>query len=157
MARKSAPTYYRTTRYRKLIRAPTSFVYRWCTDYREDDDRITNDLYHFRSKVVLREPDRVIRIITVPGRDRNRCTDVEIITLKPPLRWSLEKFSLTDDETGEYRLTRKGPALTCLEMRFKTKWKGTIPPSRTAYRALFHQVWDRYVETIEREFVQSAR
>jgi hypothetical protein len=143
---------YQTYRFRKLIHAALPFVFRWCTDYREDDDRITDSIYHYHAKIVLREPGRVVRVITVPGRDRNRSTDVEIISLLPPDRWRLDKFSVTDDETGSYRLTRKGRALTSLEMRFRRVWKVGKLPNQERYRALFNQVWDRYVKVMEADY-----
>lgn len=98
MTGRQPQVHYRTLRFNKLIHAPLPFVFRWCTDYRDDDDRITDSIYHYRSEIVLREPDRIVRIITVPGTDRNRSTDVEIITLRPPNRWHLEKFSFSDDD-----------------------------------------------------------
>ena len=150
VAPKPVPTRDRTLRFRKLIRAPLPFVYRWCTNYREDDDAITDDIDTYRVKIVLREPGRIVRIIVVPGSDRN--TDVEIISLLPPNRWRLNKFSVTDDQTGYYRLTRTGPRLTALEMRFREMWKTRHPPEREQYRTLFNRVWDRYVEAIETDF-----
>ncbi|MFZ1023231.1 MAG: hypothetical protein WAN87_03765 [Thermoplasmata archaeon] len=155
MALGSTRVRYRTTRYRKLIRAPLPFVYRWCTDYRNDDDRLTNSIYQYRSRIVLSERARVIRIITVPGRNRNRSTDVEIITLQPPNRWHLDKFSVSDDEKGDYRLISKRPQLTVLEMRFRTAWKVTRLPDLRRYKALFNRVWDKYVDLIEKEFGRS--
>ena len=151
MARRFPPR-YRTLRFHKLVRAPLPFVYRWCTDYRDDDDRLTNDLYHYEARVVLREPERVVRIIVVPGRDRNRHTDVEIISLLPPDRWRMTKLSVTDDESASYRLHPEGPELTRLDMRFRETWKSTAVPDRRRYRALFHEVWDRYVQTMEAEY-----
>jgi hypothetical protein len=147
---------YRTTRYRKLIRASLPFVYRWCTDYRNDDDRLTNSIYHYRSKIVLKERGRVVRVIVVPGRDRNRSTDVEVVSLRPPNRWHLDKFSVSDDKIGDYRLRRKRPQLTVLEMRFRTKWKVARLPNQKRYRSLFNRVWDRYVELMEREFARGS-
>jgi hypothetical protein len=155
MAQAGTRVRYRSTRYRKVIHAPLSFVFRWCTDYRNDDDRLTDSIYHYRSRIVLKERDRVIRIITVPGRDRNRSTDVEIISLRPPNRWRLDKFSVSDDNTGEYRLIRNGPRLTVLEIRFRTRWKVKRLPDMRRYRALFNRVWDKYVELIEKEFARS--
>lgn len=152
MERRKPSARVRTLRFCKLIHAPLSFVYAWCTDYREDDDRITNSIYHYRARIVLRESTRIVRIIVVPGRDRNRSTDVELISLMPPNRWHLKKLSVTDDKTGEYRLLRKGPRLTALEMRFREKWKTRTVPDRKKYRALFDHVWDRYVETMESEY-----
>lgn len=141
-----------TLRFRKLIHAPLRFVYRWCTDFREDDDAITNSIYHYSARIVLRERSRLVRIIMVPGPDRNRNTDVEIITLVPPDRWRLRKLSVSDDETGSYRLTRKGSTLTRLDMRFHRTWKTGRAPATARYRALFERVWDRYVSAIEKEY-----
>ncbi|MGB6501370.1 MAG: hypothetical protein WBG19_08240 [Thermoplasmata archaeon] len=148
---------YRAFGFRKLVHAPLRFVFRWCTDYRDDDDRITDSIYHYRAKIVLRESARVVRIITVPGRDRNRNTDVEVISLRPPAGWRLDKFSVTDDETGWYRLTRKGRALTSIDMRFRRRWKAGKPPDQKRYRALFDRVWDRYVEVMEAEYRHQLR
>ena len=113
---------------------------------------MTRSIYHYRAKIVLRERTRIVRIITVPGSDRNRSTDVEIISLFPPDRWKLDKLSVTDDETGTYRLTRRGRDHTGLEMRFRRKWKAGYLPNQDRYRALFSRVWDRYVEIMEQEF-----
>jgi len=141
-----------TLRFHKLVRAPLRFVYQWCTDYRDDDDRITDSIYHYKATIILREASRIVRTIVVPGSDRNQSTDVEIISLRPPNRWSLRKFSVTDDETATYRLTRKGVALTRIDIRIHRTWKLRNPPNRTRYRALFNQVWDRYVTVMEQEF-----
>jgi hypothetical protein len=156
MARRHVRVKYRTLRFRKIVRAPLPFVFRWCTDYRADDDRITDSIYHYQARVVLREPSRIVRIITVPGRDRNRNTDVEIISLRPPDRWHLNKRSVTNDEIGTYRLIRKGSRVTLLEMRFRQSWKIRNLPDRARYRTLFHRVWDRYVEVMETEFRRLA-
>jgi hypothetical protein len=151
-ARRTVRPIYQTYRFRKLVHAPLPFVFRWCTDYREDDDRITDSIYQYRANILLKEPARIVRVITVAGKDRNRSTDVEIISLLPPDRWRLEKFSVTDDESGSYRLTRQGRALTSLEMRFRRIWKVGRLPDQERYLALFNQVWDRYVEIMEADY-----
>jgi len=157
MVRRQPRGSVQVTRYRKLIRAPLPFVFRWCTDFREDDNRITDSIYHYRAEILLREPSRIVRLITVPGRERNRATDVEIISVHPPDRWRLEKLSVTDDEVGHYRLTSRGPALTALEMRFRKRWKVSRLPDQDRYRRLFHTVWDRYVSVIESEYRRSRK
>lgn len=144
-------------RFHQIVHAPLPFVFRWCTDFREDDDRITDDIYHYAARILLREPARFVREVVVPGRDRNRCTEIEVIRLAPPDRWSLEKFSVTDDKTGRYRLTALGPRRTRIEMSFRETWKGPRPPSRSRYRALFGTVWARYAQTIEREYRRARR
>lgn len=152
MPSQSRSAVVQTLEFTKHIRAPARFVFRWCTDYRDDDDRITNSIYHYRAKIVLREPNRIVRVITVPGKDLNRSTDVEIIQLRPPDRWRLTKLSWTDDEIGSYQLTATGTRDTVLKMRFRRTWKDGHPPDLLRYRRLFHRVWDRYVAVIEEEF-----
>lgn len=142
----------RILRFRKVIRAPLGFVYRWCTDFREDDDHLTRSLYRYRARIPLREPDRIVRLIEVPGRNRNRSTDVEVIRLRPPDRWELEKMSWSEDETGRYRLRRLGSGRTQLDLRFEERWKRRRPPALARYRAFFDRVWDRYVALIEAEY-----
>jgi hypothetical protein len=146
----------RTLSFHKLIHAPLAFVFAWCTDYREDDDRITDDIYHYRARVILRQPHRVVRVVQVPGRVRNRATDVELISLFPPDRWTLRKLSVTDDKFGSYRLRPARRGWTRLDMRFRESWTAARPPSRRRYRALFNVVWDRYVQKIEQEFLRSV-
>jgi hypothetical protein len=155
--RRGSRVTHRTLRFRKLVHAPLAFVYRWCTDYREDDDRITDDIYHYQAKIALREPDRIVRVITVPGGHPNRDTDVELIFLLPPDRWHLKKFSLSDDKTGSYHLTKVGPDLTSIEMVFRETWKVSHVPDRERYRTLFNGVWDRYVEVMEKAYRRQAR
>lgn len=157
MTRLHTKTTVRIYRFRKLIRAPLPFVFRWCTDYREDDSRITDSIYHYQARIAFREPGRIVRIISLPGRNRNRNTDVEIITLRPPNRWHLTKYSVTNDEAGDYWLTLRGPRLTLLEMRFRQKWKIGRLPDRKRYELLFNKVWDRYVDTIEIAFLRGGK
>jgi hypothetical protein len=152
MVRRNRAFHRRTLSFRKTVGAPMSYVFRWCTDFREDDDRLTNDIYHYSARIVLREPRRVVRVVEVPGRDRNRCTEVEVISLFPPDRWTLRKLSVTDDKTGRYRLAPDGRGRTRIEMLFRETWKAARPPSRARYRALFHRVWDRYIREMEREY-----
>jgi hypothetical protein len=143
-------------RFRKTIRAPLAFVFRWCTDYRDDDDRLTDDIYQYRTQILLREPTRIVRVVTGPGAARDRSTEVETITLRPPDQWQAVMFSADEDRNGRYRLRREAPRLTSLEMRFTQSWKVT-PSNRARYERLFNRVWDRYVETIEREFDAKIR
>ena len=152
MRRRSVQGQRRTLRFRKVIRAPLPFVYRWCTDFREDDHRLTEDIYHYAARILLREPRRIVREVVVPGPNRNRNTELEIITLAPPNGWSLRKLSVTDDKRGTYRLTSLGSNRTALEMRFQENWKASRLPNRGRYRALFDRVWDRYVQLMEAEF-----
>jgi len=152
MPRRPSRAVHRSLTFRKVIAAPLPFVFQWCTDYREDDDRITDDLYHYRARILLREPRRVVRVVTVPGGDPLRTTEVEVIRLAPPDRWTVQMYSATGDRVRRYRLRRIGPHRSALEMRFVETWKVARIPSRARYRRLFQRVWDRYVDGIERDY-----
>jgi hypothetical protein len=145
----------RAWRYRRTIRAPLSFVYRWCTDYREDDDRLTDDLYQYRAEILLREPRRVVRVIRAPVPRSRDDVELEIIELQPPDHWKAVMVSLAQDRRGVYRLRRLDRGRTAIEIRFTERWKST-PSDRGEYGALFDRVWDRYVARIESEY-QAAR
>ncbi|MCI4345153.1 MAG: hypothetical protein L3K07_00130 [Thermoplasmata archaeon] len=144
-------------RVRKLIRAPLPFVYRWCTDFREDDDRITNSIYHYRAEIVRLGPRRLLRLITLPGEQFADDTQVELIRLAPPDRWRLDLVSAELDETGSYQLRRVGRTRTLLEMRFEKRWRLRRAPDQRAYRKLFDRVWDLYVLSIEPQYGRAPK
>ncbi|MCI4362995.1 MAG: hypothetical protein L3K13_01635 [Thermoplasmata archaeon] len=133
------------------------FVYRWCTDFRTDDHRLTDSIYHYRAEVVRLGPRRLLRIITLPGEEFASGTEVELIRLGPPDRWRLDLVSAALDETGSYRLRRLGPRRTRIEMRFEKQWRLRRVPGERQYGTLFRRVWDLYAVTIERAYAGTQR
>lgn len=135
------------TRVSKTINAPLRYVYNWCTDFREDDPKITGS--KSQRKIVEKTRRRVIYV----GADATQKMEVDIVTLKPPTSWHLDAFGEEEDETGEYRLKSLGKNKTRIDMVFKDKWKNIarVPLAEESVKRT-NEVWDKYVASLEKEY-----
>ena len=145
---------YATQRIRvlKLVRAPASYVFDWCTDYRSDDWKVAKPGSHPRFRVVKLSPHRVLRI-RLTGRGR---TDpdiaVDLIRLEPPDRWHTDQVDEEELETVDYRVTAIGPETTRLEVRVTDRWMTPHFLSRTETAQRVSGAWERYVGMIETRY-----
>jgi len=143
------------TRVSKTINAPLRYVYDWCTDYSEDDPRITGS--KSQRRIVEKTGKRAIYIQIYEGADGKEKVAVNIVTLRPPASWHLDYFGEEDDETGEYRLKSLGKSKTKLDMVFKEKWKSIAKvPSIKEQLMATNEVWDKYVIALERDYNSKA-
>ncbi len=139
------------TRVSKTINAPLRFVYDWCTDFRDDDPRITGS--GSQRVVVERTKKRVIYTQIYKGADGNQKVEVDIVTLQGPTSWHLDAFGQEEDETGDYRLKSLGRNKTRLDMVFRDKWKDIAkPPSKEENAKHTSEVWDKYKAALEKEY-----
>ena len=103
----------------KIIDAPVRFVYDWCTDYREDDYKLTGAKTR---RIILEKTSR--RVVYVNYQKGSKVgLSVGIVTLSPPNRWHYDSIGDQRNVTGDYRLTKIGPSRVKLEMQFKRTWK----------------------------------
>ncbi|MGA2461570.1 MAG: hypothetical protein ABSF82_09140 [Candidatus Bathyarchaeia archaeon] len=137
----------------KEIRASLPFVFSWCTDYREDDTKITGSKN--RRKILHRSKQYVIYLTTFKGR-RHPWKAVSIVTLTPPSAWHLDFFGDHEDCRGEYRLRRVKPGLTRLSMVFNEVYKITKAPTKAEDAESTSQLWDKYIERLEADYRRSA-
>ena len=133
----------------KTIHAPLRFVYDWCTDYRETDPKITGSKAN--RKILMRTKQRVIYTESYRSRGKPR-TAVDVVTLYPPKAWHLDFVSDEDDEVGDYVLSPLGPRKTRLDMTFTESYKVAQAPSKAQYASHVSQVWDKYVEALQKEY-----
>lgn len=138
-----------TYRISKTINAPFRFVYDWCTDYREDDYKITGS--KSRRTFFEKTRERVIYAIRYPT-NRTFKRAVNIVTLHPHSGWHLDSFGEEDDEFGDYRLKKLGPRRTRLDMVFIEKWKVAEVPSKTEYLKDINRIWDKYATALEKDY-----
>ncbi|MGA2972667.1 MAG: hypothetical protein ABSE39_08615 [Candidatus Bathyarchaeia archaeon] len=133
----------------KVLHAPLSFAFKWCTDYREDDPRIIGSKN--RRSILEKTKGRVIYTNRYKsgGKTMNA---VNIVTLKPPRAWYLDSRGDEDDEIGEYRLTGLGPRRTRLDMTFVEYWKIRNYPGRAEYLSDIHRIWDKYATALEKDY-----
>jgi hypothetical protein len=138
-----------TYRVSKIINAPLRFVYEWCTDYREDDTKITGS----KSKRTILEKTKQRVIYTVRYKNRGEVWNAaNIVTLFPPRSWHLDSIGDEDDEVGDYKLTALGSKKTRLDMIFKEIWKTSNIPNHAAYVKQTSEIWDKYKAALEKDY-----
>ena len=138
----------------KVINAPLRFVYDWCTDYREDDYKITGS--KSRRTFLEKTRRRVIYVIRYPSSGKAKHA-VNIVTLHPPRGWHLDSFGEEDNEFGEYRLTKLSPRKTRLDMVFREEWKiAKVPPKAESLKDII-RIWDKYAAALEKDYENRKR
>jgi predicted DCC family thiol-disulfide oxidoreductase YuxK len=142
-----------TCRFSKVINAPLRFVYDWCTDYREDDYKITGA--KSRRLIIEKTKRRTVYINQQRGSKIGKA--VNIVTLHPPNRWHLDSIGDQRNETGEYHLKKLGSRSVRLDMVFRINWK--IPPSPTRAEFLRHlnESWGKYATALETDYENKSR
>ncbi len=83
---------------------------------------------------------------------RRHRSAVNVVTLYPPKAWHLDFIGDEDDETGDYVLTSLGPRRTKLDMTFIEHYKIFRPPTKAQDAKHTHEVWDKYVAALERDY-----
>ena len=136
----------------KTIHAPLRFVYDWCTDYRETDPKLTGS--ESKRKILLRTKRRVVYVETYRSRGKSTKA-VDVVTLFPPKGWHLDYVSDEDDEVGDYALSSLGLRKTRIDLTFLEHFKIAHAPSKKRYASMVSQVWDKYVEALQKDYSRS--
>ncbi len=135
----------------KIFNAPLKHVYEWCTDFREDDNKITGG--SAVKKILERSRKRSVYISHYTGADGTPKEGVNLVTLTPSKGWHLDYFGDEEDETGEYKVKALGKNKTRLDMTFKEKWKdSTAILSKDELLRTTNKHWDMYVAACEKDF-----
>lgn len=138
----------------KTIRAPLSFVYGWCTDYRESDPKITGS--KSRRKILFRTKRRVLYASNYRSRGKQRSA-VNVVTLYPPNAWHLDFIGDEDDELGDYELSSLGPRRTRLHMTFHEHYRIRNPPTKAQDAKVTNEIWDKYVAALEKDYARKKQ
>ena len=102
----------------------------------------------------MKTKHRVIYLIQYPSRGKIR-TGVNVVTLHPPKAWHLDLTGDEDDETGDYVLTSLGARKTRLDMTFSEHYKIRNAPSKAQDVEHTHEIWDKYVAALEKDYGRS--
>jgi hypothetical protein len=132
-----------------MIHAPLRFVYRWCTDYRETDPKITGS--KSKRRILLKTKQRAIYYSTYVSRGRPRSI-VNVVTLHAPRSWHLDGIGDEIDEEVDYVLTKLGQRRTGLEIAFTSHYKTHEFPTTKEDVKEVSAVWDKYVTALEKEY-----
>lgn len=131
----------------RIIHAPIGFVYEWCTDYREDDYRITRS--KSRRRFLERTRRRVIYITKEKGKP---VSSASIVTLHPSNAWHVNSIGDDRDIVGDYHLRKLGGKRTRLDIVFRIKRKSAKAPSKSEFLKHINEIWDKYVERLEKDY-----
>ncbi len=94
--------------------APLEYVFKWCTDFREDDNRLIGS--RTKRKILEKNSQRVIwRVSYNEGKEARE--GVRAVWLHPPDRWTLDTCG-DGREVGDYKLKALGKNKTRLDMKF---------------------------------------
>ena len=94
--------------------APQDYVFAWCTDFREDDNKMIGS--KTERKILEKTPERVIW--RVRYKDGKGYTEgVRAVWLNRPKSWHLDTCG-DGREVGEYKLKAIGKNKTRLDMKF---------------------------------------
>lgn len=143
----------RTCRFSKVINAPLRFVYDWCTDYREDDYKITGA----KSRRLIIEKTKQRTVYITQQRGAKTGTAVNIVTLHPPNRWHLDSVGDQRNEIGEYHLKKLSPRSTRLDMVFKINWKIPPCPTRSEFMRHLNESWEKYATTLVKDYKSKSQ
>ncbi len=140
-----------TYRVSRIMNAPLKYAYDWCTDYREDDNKISGAKYP--RKILQKTRNRAIYASNKVGQDGKPKLAARIVTLHPSLySWHLDYFAEENKEIGEYKLISLGKNKTRLDMVFKSKWKSGKSPSKEEFVKETKESWERFTSALERDY-----
>ncbi|MEM3670670.1 MAG: hypothetical protein QW767_02885 [Thermoprotei archaeon] len=133
--------------------APLKYVYKWCTDFREDDVRIAG--WSSRRHILEKSARRCVWISHYRLGDAD-LEAVRIVSLTPP-SWHLDGLGDDLDEFGDYRLESLGKKKTRLVMRFKVVFKDPrayVPKAK--WIAGMKNDWEKFRIELERDYLKAG-
>lgn len=103
------------------------FVYRWCTDYRASDPRITGS--KSKRRILLKTQHRTVYVSTYESGGEPRSI-VNVVTLHPPTGWHLDGVGDEIDEKVDYALTKLRAEKTRLNIAVTVYYKIDEVPTK---------------------------
>jgi hypothetical protein len=132
----------------RTIDAPLGFVYDWCTDFREDDNKITRS--KSRRRILEKTKQRVI--YTSREKGAKSLGPASIVTLHPPDTWHVDSIGEHHNTAGDYRLTKLEGGRTKLDIVFRIKRKSPAAPNKSKFVRHINEIWNKYVATLEKDY-----
>ena len=147
-----------TVRVSMDVSAPLRYIYDWCTDYREDDWRLSPKVTVKPAFRVLRiSPHRVIRIRLTPTGTDDPKIAVDVVRLNPPADWHTDQIDERDRMAIDYHLVRLGPRKTRLELYVTERWMTReYQPTPRELRAKVSNTWKHFSDAIEERYRSGA-
>lgn len=141
-----------TVRISLVIRAPSRYVYDWCTDFRSDDGRFSKSRPRPKFRVIRVSSNRMVRIRVSRGSGRDPALTVERIRLNPPHSWHQDQLDESDQQSVDYRVSATGRARTRFQLLSTERWLTPGFPTREALRAQIAGTWAQFAAAIEADY-----
>jgi len=147
-------TFVETYRISKTFKAPLDYVFAWCTDFREDDAKMTGS--KIRRKFIERTDKR--KIWSVEHKEKGKSIEgIRVVWLHPPDSWSLDTCG-DHRELGEYSLTPKSKNKTRLDMKFRMSFDSKDEvEDKKKWEKEVREEWDAFARFLENDYKVSLR
>ena len=142
----------RTYHISKTIDAPLQFVYDWCTDFQEDDPKITGS--KSTRRILEKTSKRVVYTVSLVENGEEE-GHVSIVSLKPPNSWHLDTAgNEMEKEVGDYKLSKFGKKGTKLDMVFTITFGKNVEKIPTSKQLAddLSKFWDKLVPALVTDY-----
>jgi hypothetical protein len=130
----------------KIINAPISYVYKWCTDFRAEDPMIIGAAY---TRHIVDKSNKRAVWIQHYGAEKE---GVRYVTLSPPDSWHMEGLNDESTRTVDYHLKSLGKK-TELTISIKIKYKTIEPEPVSKLRENLSNDWEKYKAALEKDYL----
>lgn len=138
----------------KNIKAPKDYVYNWCTDFREDDPKITGSS---SKRIILeKKQDRAVYCAVSKDKQGKVHGRAYVVKLRPPNSWFVKAYGNGFDTTGQYKLARNSDNSTRLSITFEQTYYNTdAMPTYHEKKLDSEKSWGKYVSALESDYHHS--
>ena len=138
----------------QTFKAPLDFVFRWCTDFREDDGEMIGS--KAKRTFLEKTSKRVIWVVEYKEDGRVQ-QGIRVVWLHPPDSWNLDTCG-DHREIGEYVLSPKGKNKTRLDMKFKVSYDSKEDVSdKKKWEKEVAEEWQTFADHLEKDYRESMR
>ncbi len=136
----------------QTFNAPLDFVFEWCTDFREDDNKIIGS--KTKRSFLEKGKKRMVWAVNYK-KDGKEIEGIRAVWLHAPGAWHLETCG-DGNEIGDYKLTSKGKNKTRLDMVFHVSYnsKGEVE-SKEEWEKDGINHWAIYADHLEKDYARS--
>ena len=127
----------------KAINAPQRFVFGWCTDFSEDDPKLTGS--NFERRILSRTKAKCVFVDLFPGQGGRQNVAVNVVALKPPNKWRLDLYGDPHNASLDFKLTKLARNRTRLDITFRESLLDSEAVG-------FDELWSKYASEIEKDY-----
>lgn len=148
------PAIIETYELARTFNAPIDFVFEWCTDFREDDGKMTGS--KTKRRILERTKKRIIWTVnyTEAGKPKE---GLRVVWLRPPDSWHLDTCG-DHREVGDYKLTSIGKEKTRLDAVFHMTYDDPDEvETKEKWEKETDELWAVFTRYLESEYGGSRR